>query len=70
MSEKHWSAARLRHVADKQSWPVINCLRICGELLDISDQAGIAPVPVARSSHHLPSFAVYRKRHTAGEASF
>src|SRR5262249_54809180 len=51
-------AARLRQVADKDTIPAGRLRGSWGEFLQKVDQAGMAPIAVARQAHHLPGPAV------------
>ena len=70
MAGDHWSAARLRHVADKKPRPAIKGACVARKPLEKIEQPRIAPVAVAGEPHHLPVRAVDGKRHAASEASF
>ena len=69
MPGKHWSAARLRHVADQYARParILACLR--GQPFDQCDHIGMGPVTIARQPHHLPIVAVDRQSLRARDAA-
>ena len=65
----HWSAARLRHIANKKSRPVVKVACVVGEAFKKVQQPRMTPIAVARKSHHLPVGAVDWERHTSSEAA-
>ncbi len=69
MAAQHWAAPRLRYVSDHQTGPTVLLARIRGQPLEQSNELGVAPVAVARQSHHLPGRPVDRKCRGAGEAA-
>src|SRR6478736_6607534 len=46
VTDDHWSAARLRHIADKQSRPVIKAARVVGETLKKVKQSRVTPIAI------------------------
>ncbi len=69
MAGQHRTAARLRHVSDKETRPAVERAGVARQPLQIIEELRGAPIAVAREPHHLPVGAVDGKRDGTGEAA-
>ena len=62
MTVDHWSAARLRHVANEQAGPNSRGAGLVRGSFEKREKKWKTPVSIARRPHHLPRGAVHRQR--------